>query len=75
MNKPSWINEVKEVTVEEADLLFDLGVDVHWDGCGGKHGWRWGIGPFIYPGGDRPSDVVQVDPNLNHLFYIRKEED
>lgn len=75
MNKPSWINEVKEVTAEEADLLFDLGVDVHWDGCGGIYDWRWSVSPFTYPEEDRPSDVVQLYPDVNHLFYIRKEED
>lgn len=31
MNKPPWINEVKEVTAEEAQLLMDLGVAVYFE--------------------------------------------
>ena len=33
MDKPSWINQVKEVDVDEAKVLLALGVEVWWDYC------------------------------------------
>lgn len=29
--KPKWIDQVKEITVEEASLLYDLGVQIYGD--------------------------------------------
>lgn len=38
--KPSWINEVKEVTEEEARLLTALGVKVAYDYQGDGYYWH-----------------------------------
>lgn len=39
MDKPKWINEVKEITREEAELLLSLGVEVRADYNHGRLGW------------------------------------
>lgn len=39
VDKPSWINEVKEITREEAELLVSLGVEVRGDFNHRSQGW------------------------------------
>ena len=44
MDKPSWINQVKEVDVEEAKVLLAIGIEVWWDYC--TVAAAWDDGPF-----------------------------
>lgn len=68
MNRPPWINEVKEVTADEAQLLLDLGVDVYWDDCywdSSKH--------FYYPVVHRTMDAILTIEGV--FFYIPLDGD
>lgn len=76
MDKPSWIDEVKEIAFEEAELMYSLGVDVgcdwgpesYWsfspvylsDGNGDE--WWWAV--LRWKGRGRPV-----------VFYVRKDEE
>lgn len=40
MDKPSWINEVKEITREEAELLVSFGTKIRVDFKHSVVGWR-----------------------------------
>ena len=45
MDKPSWINQVKEVDVEEMEVLVRLGVKV-WHDYADSPDW-WDSSPFL----------------------------
>lgn len=81
MDKPSWIDEVKEITFEEAELMHSLGVDVGGDygpPFGGDDGTSWSQVP-VY------SSVITSwwYMVLEHkragirpvVFYVRKDEE
>lgn len=74
MDKPSWINEVKEITREEAELLVSLGVEVRADFNHKSQGW------YALPGSCRavhsPRELVNFYRSWTGcplVFWIPKE--
>lgn len=80
MNKPSWIDQVKEITDEEADLLMSLGVDVWADYSHDGHPGGWDPEPTHLR--DRPLHYIEWASYIrtgavrgDYFYYILKEDE
>lgn len=74
--KPEWINEVKEVTREEARLLLDLGAEVGCDWSGildpDEERFLWEDEPR-WPHSDYTTRMLGADDGRYVVFYVRKD--
>ena len=72
MDKPPWINEVKEIDREEAIVLLSLGVPVFMDfvlvGSG-----EWDEMPDDTPLSG-PANIPQLDDSFIDIFYVKPGE-
>lgn len=68
--KPTWANEVQEVSREEAAVLFHLGAEV-FSAHSQVGDWSHKIGWYRLP----DEDTTKKLPNWEDFYYIRKDDD
>ena len=70
MDKPPWINEVKEIDREEAIVLLNLGVPVYQD-CARRDGRTdWCYYKNMVDQVDLESEVMKPDPRYIDIFFV-----
>lgn len=79
MSKPSWIDEVKEITEEEARLLTALGVQVAFD-YSDPSGASWYTSPLLCmtshcPGFWAAYEYHKDSNQVVLLLFVEKDDD